>query len=351
MANSGWRVKLDSGKQRELIKKLIEQHGSLKKLSLFFGISFYTFRNYYREERLLPSLLFNKILADLNLNENSINFSYLPPNWSQSLGGIKGMVTLKKRYPKKLLKWRRLGLINSHNANMKKIRIPKMNEKFAEFIGAYLGDGTLTPYFLRISGDSIYDTRYYDYLRKLVQELFAISPSIRKEKNKNTISLTIYSKTLCSFLNNNLKLNYGDKIRNKTVIPKQIISEDKLAIACLRGLMDTDGSVSRRGRNGEQFCIQFSNYNKPLLDQVIFLGKKLEVFTFFEKKGAGSNSWNSILKYFKIVGSSNLKHIIRFDLRLKRISAYKSDIIPYLEKDLYRNLSLPFKIDGLIVQR
>lgn len=349
MANSGWRVKLESGKQRDLIKKLVQKHGSLKNLSILWGISFYTLRNYYREKRLLPTLLFKKILSSLNLNENSIDFSYLPPNWSQSVGGSRAMAILKKKYPKKLLKWRMNGLRKSHAVHTKNINFPEMNEKFAEFIGAYLGDGTLTPYFLRISGDSIYDAHYYSYLTKLVKDLFAITPSLRKEKNKNTLSLTIYSKKLCSFLNDEFKLRYGDKIRNKTIIPKQIISNDSLAIACLRGMMDTDGSVSRRGRNGEQFCIQFSNYNKPLLNQAIFLGKKLGVFTFFEKKGTGSNSWESILKYFKIVGSSNLKHIIRFDLRLRGIRAYRADIIPYLEKDLYRNLSLPFRINGLMV--
>jgi len=49
-----------------------------------------------------------------------------------------------------------------------------------------LGDGTLTKYFLRISGDSRFDVPYFTYLQEMTKELFGLSSSIKilKENRK-----------------------------------------------------------------------------------------------------------------------------------------------------------------------
>ena len=128
----------------------------------------------------------------------------------------------------------------------------------------------------------------------------------------------------------------------------EVAENENLTIACLRGLIDTDGSVSRRGRNGSQFCIQFTSHNKPLLKQVNKIGRELGIFTFYDKVGTGTNKWANILRYFEIVGSSNLKHIIRFHLRTKGKTIYLNELPEYFKKDLYKNLDLPFKTKGLV---
>jgi hypothetical protein len=79
-------------------------------------------------------------------------------------------LALEKKYPTKIKAWRRLAIINSSHKKIKKIKIFPLNEKFAEFMGAYLGDGTLTKYFVRISGDYRYDLPYYNYLDKIIFE-------------------------------------------------------------------------------------------------------------------------------------------------------------------------------------
>lgn len=113
--------------------------------------------------------------------------------------------------------------------------------------------------------------------------------------------------------------------------------------------MDTDGSISRRGRNGSQFCIQFTSHNKELLEQVDEIGKELKIFTFHNKTGAGTNKWENIIKYFRVIGSSNLRHIVRFNERLNGNTIYQKDARKYYEKDLYKNINLPFRISGLVV--
>jgi len=346
----GQRIRFYNGKQKEFLD-LVQYNlnvSSLKRV-LQFGIdvSYSALKKYRTGKLLLPNELFENLCHLAKIDSNTLKFEFIQDNWGQIKGGKNGIKALQKKYPREIKKWRKLAMLNSPvigNSNLKKIKVPELNEKLAEFIGAYLGDGTITPYQIKISGDYRFDIPYYNYLSNIIFELFGIYPSIHKNRTNNSALLLISSKNICSFLNEKYKIAFGDKIRNQTKIPKEIMQDDKLAVACLRGLMDTDGSVSRRGN---QFCIQFTNHNKSLLRQVIHLGKKFNVFTFFDKTGTGSNSWNTILNYFKIVGSSNLKHIIRFDLKLKGIRAYRADTIPLFEKDLYRNLILPFKILGV----
>ncbi len=349
MNNWERRVKLESGKQRELILNVINNFGSLKNLAIKLKIPYPTFKNYFQEVRLLPEKLFDKIIKLSSVKKDSLNVSYLKYNWGKIKGGKKGMITLEKRYPNQILKWRKKGLKNFSPYNIKKIKNPALDEKLAEFVGAYLGDGTLTKYFIRISGDHRYDYPYFNYLSKLIYDLFGVIPSIRKEKNKNTLYLTILSKNVCSFLNKNFGLKYGHKIKNKTHIPKKILENGKLALACFRGLIDTDGSISRRGREGSQFCIQFTSHNKKLLEQIREYMKKMGFFTFSDKTGTGTNSKEKIYKYFKEIGSSNLRHIIRFHQRFyKNKTLYQKEVLDYYQKPFYRNLSLPFQIKKVL---
>ena len=317
---------------------------------LQFGldIPYPTLKNYYNEHMSLPQSLFDNLCHLAKINPRNLEVSYLEENWGQIKGGKKGIRTTIKRYPKKIHEWRIKGLDTSHNNRLKIIKNPDLNEKLAEFIGAYLGDGTINKYQIRIAGDYRYDLDYHKYLSRLIFELFGIETKIQKDKNYNTLITVVSSKNLCSFFHKNFNINYGDKIRNKTIIPTQILNDKKLAIACLRGLIDTDGSISRRGRGGSQFCIQFCSHNPFLLDQVYNIGKELGIFTFHDKTGAGTNKWENIEKYFKIVGSSNLRHIIRFYLRkYENKTIYQKDIPIYAEQDLYRNILLPFKISGV----
>ena len=346
------RVKMSNREQRQLILDVAKKYGSIKKLAIKWGLPYSTLKNYALEVCLLPESLFDKILSELSINKDKLEVDYLDRNWGMKVGGKRAIDILKKRYPDKIKKWRINGLkkaikIGKHwgYMNQKVIKEPKLNEKLAELIGAYLGDGTITKYQLKISGDYRYDLPYFYHLRKLVFELFGLSCSIIKEKKFNTANLIIYSKNLCSFINKEFGINFGHKIRNKTSIPNKILQDNKLSIACLRGLIDTDGSISRRGRNGSQFCIQFTSHNKYLLEQVKKIGADLNIFTFGDETGCGTNKGDNIKRYFDLVGSSNLRHIVRFNEKFsKGNTIYKKDVLNYYQKGLYSRLDLPFKI-------
>lgn len=348
------RVKLKKGEQRALIATTMQKYNSLKAVAQQLQIPYPTLKNYFQENILLPKEIFDKLLKLSHEEEKDFDASYLPENWGKRIGGQRGAKTLLRKYKKELVEWRKKGISKFHHSNVKQIKIPILDERLAEFIGAHLGDGTLTKYFLKISGDARYDLPYFNYLRKLIFDLFGIDAHILKEsdKTRNTLYLTISSRNFCTFLHDKFGIEYGDKIRNNTLIPKEILCNSALSLACLRGLIDTDGSVSRRGRNGSQFCIVFTSHNKNLVRQIKQISDKHNLFTYVAKdeNQIGTNNNKNILNYFKKVGTSNLRHIVRFHLRFfKNKTIYRHEVAQYYQKDLYRNAVLPFKIAGPVV--
>lgn len=338
------RVKLELGKQKELMLMLKNKSGSLKTVALELNIPYSTLKKYSRGEFYLPEDLFNQIVKLCSLKIEELNFQTLPRNWGQKEGGKNGIASLMNKYPEKIKIWRKMAWKKSTLANTKQIKTPELNEELAELIGIYLGDGTLTKYFISISGDCRYDYPYFEYVSSLINSLFGIKTSIRREKRNNTLYLVVYSKELCSYLNKRFDLKYGDKIRNKTGIPSKILNNPKLAKACLRGLIDTDGCVSK---SGNQMSIRFSSYSEKILKQTEIIGKMLRIFTFSTGNHIGTTKWKNVLKYFELVGSSNLRHIVRFYTYYdKKQFTYQNEVDKHYQDDKFKNIQLPFKISG-----
>src|SRR3989344_8375739 len=144
------RIKLSSEKQKELIISAAKKVGSLKSLSKKINVSYSTLKNYSSGKLYLPANVFNGLLVLLNIKKDNISFEYLASNWGQRIGGRHVINAIMKKYPSEIAKWRKLANHNSSLACTKRILIPNLNEKLAEFIGIYLGDGTLTKYFISI---------------------------------------------------------------------------------------------------------------------------------------------------------------------------------------------------------
>lgn len=103
--------------------------------------------------------------------------------------------------------------------------------------------------------------------------------------------------------------------------------------------MDTDGSVCRRD---DYMCLAFSSRIPDLLEQVFKFGQSLEIFTYKSKEQIGTNSWKKIERFYELIGSSNIVHIIRFnEKRLNGSRLYKHEVLKYFPE--YKSLTLPFK--------
>ena len=351
------RVVFSQGEQHKFIEEVKRKSNlSLKTLCSLYGdrigVGYSGMKKYRREESLLPLYLVKELCQIAGLSFKNLEIDKLvPDNWGRVKGGRKGIEAMYLEYAESLKEWRRLGgkVARKHFllASTKEVVLPSMSEELSELIGIHLGDGTLTKYFIKISLDPRYDLRYVTYIKDLIAGLFGASPSIRREKGRNLIYVQLFSKTVCEYLHKEWNLPFGDKIRGKATIPIAIMKDEVMAIACLRGLMDTDGSVSK---DGNSISVRFYSHNKMLVDQVEQIGRSLGIFTFRNPMETGTRSWSKVLDYFRIVGSSNLRHIVRFHTKFSENKTLrKEEVAEHYKK--YKGIRLPFKLgNGPVVQ-
>ena len=107
----------------------------------------------------------------------------------------------------------------------------------------------------------------------------------------------------------------GNKIQNKSTIPKWILENEKFLKACLKGLIDTDGSVFRMSQKDFNLLrISFTNFNVELLNDVrlAFIKLGFNPTKIICNKGFFISRKDDIIKYINEIGFSNEKHITRY---------------------------------------
>ncbi len=199
----------------------------------------------------------------------------------------------------------------------RKIKIPKQSAELAELFGIIIGDGGITPYQVKITLNSETDREYSKYIIKLINGLFEVSPKIYSVKNSRTINISVSRKNLSDFLlNNGLKI--GNKLKQNISIPDWINKSYKFKINCLRGLMDTDGSVviEKHKINNKNYSyprVNFTSYSDKLIEQIYQILTELGFNPKFRrsKKSVQLEKIEDICNYFETVGSSNTKHLRR----------------------------------------
>lgn len=301
------RYRLKKGKQTELIN-LTKEGKSWNKLAVILGLSSGYLRNELRyEQRFLSCDVYNSLCKITNKNYDSFIEEILNDNWGQIKGGKNSIGNTKTFWWSRDLK------------------------KLSEFIGIMLGDGHLCKiknykigtYEIRIVGDSRFDKEYLlKYVKPLIKSLFDIRINHFKYKNKNALCIVAHGKLLVEFLESN-GLIHGDKIKTQVTIPDWVCQNKKYLKFCIRGLIDTDGSVFRMSRKEPNLVrISFTNYNKRLLNDTRNSLMKLG-FTpskIIMKRRFFISRQKEIGKYLKEVGFSNIKH-------LNKVKTIKSPVV------------------------
>ncbi len=196
----------------------------------------------------------------------------------------------------------------------KKIKYPEKSTRLAEFVGILLGDGGIhTNYQVVISFNPKEDLEYAKYVQKLVYELFSISSRIQIRKKYGTGDIIISGRNLVEFLQQT-GIKKGNKITNGVDLPQWIWDSEDYKIACLRGLMDTDGCFYRHPYviNDKRYTylkVCFTSYSPPLLESVTRILKDLKL----GPKNTAKNrvylySQPQVHRYLKIVGTSNPRY-------------------------------------------
>ncbi|MCX6720049.1 MAG: hypothetical protein NTV36_02990 [Candidatus Staskawiczbacteria bacterium] len=199
------------------------------------------------------------------------------------------------------------------------IKIPKFSKDLAEFTGIMLGDGGISANQVKITTNMIDDAQYAIFIKNLIKKLFDLKPSVcPRKKDVSALDIIISRIKLVEFCNQKLGLHIGNKLKQGLDIPAWIRKNSEFEKACVRGLIDTDGCVfdechDIKGKKYNYKRLNFTSASPELIKSV---------FEILEKNGLSPKIKNSrqvnienkenIKKYFKIVGTSNPKHLNRY---------------------------------------
>lgn len=202
--------------------------------------------------------------------------------------------------------------------NLKLIEYPPHSERLAEFVGAIIGDGGLSKYQLTITLHHFDDKEYTDFIVNIIQELFNVAPAVYHRKIRSVRTVTVSSRSLVSFLNQDINFQVGNKMKQRIDIPNWIKQDQNFSTACMRGLFDTDGSVvlHRYWVGGKRYCykkLEFCSMSPPLrksaYDILYNLGMHPRVA---REKSVWLDSKSDVGSYFESVGTHNTKHWKRY---------------------------------------
>lgn len=150
--------------------------------------------------------------------------------------------------------------INDINKGVNFPRI--LSEELAEFIGIMIGDGHLGIYNiirkgknvllsdLNISGNKN-EEDYLRYIMNLFHSLFNIKLNYRRDSTPNSIMLRIHSRGIVQFLTKLCEIPSNRKAHIVRIPPIIKESDNNIKYAFLRGLADTDFSVTFKNRTNK----------------------------------------------------------------------------------------------------
>ncbi len=160
-------------------------------------------------------------------------------------------------------------------------------ENWAYVVGLALGDGNLSnsngrAVRLRISCD----TKYPNLIQQIIIALKQLLPNNKvhtiKRGKTNCLDVSCYSNQLEGLLG--WKVGLGSKYKQRVSVPTKIKRNKKLAIACLRGLFQTDGTIyNDRGYIMAMFVTTIPNLKSDVLEMIDNLGFKPHCYKILQE--------------------------------------------------------------------
>lgn len=323
------RVFFPNKEQRKFIIKLSAKL-TINEMATICNCSARTIRDWKREKFSMDFGSLRK-LCDAARIELPKNIKLRGRWWYTKHGGIIGGFAVMKKYGRvggdpnyRKWKWQDWW---KHEGQFKKHPIinvtlpidkPQRSSELAEFIGIILGDGGISRYQITITLNSETDKEYIDFVATFVENLFGVIPGIYKDKRFKATDIVLSRKELVKFCTEELGLKIGDKVKQQVDIPDWIKNNSDFEIACVRGLVDTDGSVftHRYKVNGKQYQykkLSFSNRSRSLLNSVYLILQNLGLHPRLTSNiDVRLDSIEDMKKYFLIVGAHNRKHLKKY---------------------------------------
>lgn len=324
------RLIFSDKKTKQLFSRIkSKSHLSWQEIADSLKVSKRTLFDYRIGKYTVPDNLIVRIKSKFNV-PIPVYDKALEDNWLKSVAGTRGGLKTFELYgnigTKEGCRKGALRAIETHRRKKSKffttreINIPRFSKHLAEFIGILLGDGAITKRQVVITLNRFDDKDFIKYVKNLIKSLFFVNPA--ESKRESVLNIIISRTKLVQFLTKKW-FKIGSKVRQQIDIPKWIKENDLYIKACIRGLLDTDGCfyVDKHKYKEKIYYnggLNFSNRSLPIL---LFFKKNLEKLGFHPtqntKFSISLRKEKEILNYFKIIGSSNLKHKNKFKIYFK----------------------------------
>jgi transcriptional regulator with XRE-family HTH domain len=216
--------------------------------------------------------------------------------------------------------WNKKGKFEHHPIINKPtpIKIPKFSEELAEFVGVVLGDGGISRNQIVVTLHKTDDAKYGIFVAKLIKNLFKVPVVINPREDQDATSYIISRVRLVRFCTKRLGLKIGDKVRQQVDVPYWIKRNKKYSIACVRGLVDTDGClvIHKYKISGKMYKykkLAFTSMSIPLVDFVHnTLNDNGIKSRIYKNKDVWVDSKKGTETYMGIFNSHNPKHLRRY---------------------------------------
>lgn len=320
------RAIFPSGKQRTFLER-VEKLISIADISRLCHYSEHAVRDWRREKFSMPLVVVQALSARTNV-PISKNIKIQDAYANNAKAGKMGIAAVIKKYGRiprdeKYRKeqwrlwWRSTGKFKENPIlEAKPVHKPKRNSDLAEFIGIMMGDGGISKYQVVVTLHHIDDLEYASYVAILIKKLFKITPRIYHFPEKSVNNIVISRREMVEYLNR-LGLPIGNKIKHQIDIPEWIKKDKGFSIACLRGLIDTDGCIfTHRYRvKGTWYAykkLSFTSASEPLRQSVHTILQELGLHSRIAGTDVRLDRVADMKRYFSIIGSHNEKHLRRY---------------------------------------
>ncbi len=320
------RTQFKSGKQKDFLERTQRILGlNNDKMAEFIGVHSRSFRDWKREKFLVPMTALRKLCTKLKIP--------IPPNimlvdqyWYAIKGARKGGIAMYQKYgsigdpairkQKWQEWWEQKGKFQKHPmiSNPLSFRKPKIDETLAEFFGIMMGDGGMSQYQVHVTLHHKDDLLYSRFVIDMLEKLFRVKVAITKRPEFSVNVLIVSRVGMVRYLHS-LGLVIGNKIKQQIDIPQWIKDNKEFRIACIRGLVDTDGCVIQHNYkvNGKWYHykkLAFTSASLPLRNSVFSMLKDLGFSpSITQSRDVRLNSKTDMRHYFELIGSHNPKHL------------------------------------------
>ncbi|MBI5420805.1 MAG: LAGLIDADG family homing endonuclease [Parcubacteria group bacterium] len=214
--------------------------------------------------------------------------------------------------------WNRVGKPKNRHLP---IQYPLRSSLLAEWVGIMLGDGGVSKMQVTITLHRRDDREYIYFVTKLIRELFGVIPGLYNKKGDAAMDIVVSRVSLVEFCTKRLGLVRGSKTRQQVDIPYWVKKERQYYVSCVRGLIDTDGSVFThrykvKNKEYQYKKIIFTNRSAPLLQSVFLILKKEGLHPRKTNQAVYIESQHDVSYYMKSIGSHNPKHLQRYQTSL-----------------------------------